>query len=116
MLLEYSDDFSNRKIIMYDREYFEDLTQDWLFEIAYNDLKNCFINKFLKILNKESEEENIDKLFNELCTEVCVKITNIAQECNEINNRMNNTFETNDERNIENINRLLDLYEMIEKK
>ncbi len=116
LLLEYSDDFSNRKIIMYDRKYFEDLTQDWLFEIAYNDLKNCFINKFLKILNKESEEENIDKLFNELCTEVCAKITNIAQECNEINNRMNNTFETNDERNIENINRLLDLYEMIEKK
>ena len=116
LLLEYSDDFSNRKIIMYDRKYFEDLTQDWLFEIEYNDLKNCFINKFLKILNKESEEENIDKLFNELCTEVCAKITNIAQECNEINNRMNNTFETNDERNIENINRLLDLYEMIEKK
>ena len=51
-----------------------------------------------------------------MCTEVCAKITNIAQECNEINNRMNNTFETNDERNIENINRLLDLYEMIEKK
>ena len=116
LLLEYSDDFSNRKIIMYDKKYFEDLTQDWLFEIAYNDLKNCFINKFLKILNKESEEENIDKLFNELCTEVCAKITNIAQECNEINNRINNTFETNDERNIENINRLLDLYEMIEKK
>lgn len=116
LLLEYSDDFSNRKIIIYDREYFEDLTQDWLFEIAYNDLKNCFINKFLKILNKESEEENIDKLFNELCTEICAKITNIARECNEIKNRMNNTFETNDERNIENINRLLDLYEMIEKK
>ena len=113
LLLDYSEDFSNRKEIDLDKKHFEYLLEEWLFENAYSDLKNCFINKFLKILNKESDEENIDKLFNELCLEVCTKRSDIFKECNEIKNRMNNTFKTNDERNVENINRLIELYEMI---
>ena len=113
LLLDYSEDFSNRKEIDLDKKHFEYLVEEWLFENAYSDLKNCFINKFLKILNKESDEENIDKLFNELCLEVCTKRSDISKECNEIKNRMNNTFKTNDERNVENINRLIELYEMI---
>ena len=113
LLLDYSEDFSNRKEIDLDKKHFEYLLEEWLFENAYSDLKNCFINKFLKILNKESDEENIDKLFNELCLEVCNKRSDIFKECNEIKNRMNNTFKTNDERNVENINRLIELYEMI---
>lgn len=114
LLLDYSDDFSNRKIIIYDRKDFEDLIEDWLFEIAYERLKNCFINKFLQMLNEESEEEDLDKLFNELCTEMYIERSDIAKECREISKRMNNIFATNDERNVENINRLLDLYEMIQ--
>ena len=113
LLLDYSEDFSNRKEIVLDKKHFEYLLEEWLFENAYSDLKNCFINKFLKILNKESDEENIDKLFNELCLEVCTKRSDISKEYNEIKNRMNNTFKTNDERNVENINRLIELYEMI---
>ena len=113
LLLDYSEDFSNRKEIDLDKKHFEYLLEEWLFENAYSDLKNCFINKFLKRLNKESDEENIDKLFNELCLEVCTKRSDIFKECNEIKNRMNNTFKTNDERNVENINRLIELYEMI---
>lgn len=113
LLLDYSDDFSNRKIIVYNREEFEDLTEDWLFEMVYKKLKNCFINKFLQMLNKESEEEDLDKLLNELCVEVYMERSDISKECMEINKRINNTFATNDERNVENIYRLLDLYEFI---
>lgn len=113
LLLDFSEDFSNRKIIQYDRKQFEYLTEEWLFKNVYDDLKNCFINKFLKMLNKESDEEDLDKLLNELCIEIYMEKSDIAEECMEINARMNNTYATTDERNIKNINRLLDLYEMI---
>ena len=113
LLLDFSEDFSNRKMIQYDRKEFEDLTEKWLFENVYKDLKNCFINKFLQMLNKESEEEDLDKLLNELCVEVYMERSDISKECMEINKRIKNPFATNDERNVENIYRLLDLYEFI---
>lgn len=116
LLLDYSEDFSNRKLIMYDRKQLEHLIDEWLFENAYDDLKNLFINKFLQMIDEESEEEDLDKLLDELYEKICSSRSKIARECEEIKYRMTHTFATNDERNEENLNRLLDLYEMIQNK
>lgn len=115
-ILEFSNDFTNRKIIKYDRKYLDYLIDEWLFDKAYRKLKNCYIEKYLNILNKESEEEDIDKLFNELSVQMYIKKSNIAKECMEINKRLNTIFTTDEENNVENLNRLLDLYEMIQDK
>ena len=94
----------------------ENLIEEWLFEIAYERLKNLFINKFLQMLDEESEEEDLDKLLDELYDKICSSKSEIAKECEEIKYRMTHTFATNDERNEENLNRLLDLYEFIQDK
>lgn len=52
---------------------------EWLFDKAYRELKNCYIEKYLNILNKESEEEDIDKLFNELSVQMYIEKSNIAK-------------------------------------
>lgn len=116
LLLEYSDDFSNRKLIIYNRNDLENLIEEWLFEIVYERLKNLFINKFLQMLDEESEEEDLDKLLDELYDKICSSKSEIVKECEEIKYRMTHTFATNDERNEENLNRLLDLYEFIQDK
>lgn len=116
LLLDYSEDFSNRKLIIYDRKQLEHYIDEWLFENAYEELKNLFINKFLQMLGEESEEEDLDKLLDELYDEICFNKSEIARECEEIKYRMTHTFATDDERNEENLNRLLDLYEFIQDK
>lgn len=45
-----------------------------------------------------------------------IKKSNIAKEYMEINKRLNTIFTTDEENNVENLNRLLDLYEMIQDK
>lgn len=45
-----------------------------------------------------------------------IKKSNIAKECMEITKRLNTIFTTDEENNVENLNRLLDLYEMIQDK
>ena len=45
-----------------------------------------------------------------------IKKSNIAKEYMEINKRLNTIFTTDEENNVENSNRLLDLYEMIQDK
>ena len=87
-----------------------------ILDIDYERLKNLFINKFLQMLDEESEEEDLDKLLDELYDKICSSKSEIAKECEEIKYRMTHTFATNDERNEENLNRLLDLYEFIQNK
>ena len=45
-----------------------------------------------------------------------IKKSNIAKEYMEINKILNTIFTTDEENNVENSNRLLDLYEMIQDK
>lgn len=116
LLLEFSGDFTNRKTIKYDRKYFEHLIDEWLFIKAYKELKKCFIEQFLKMLNDVSDEEDIDKLFNELSVQMYMEKNDISKECLEINKRINSIDTVDEENNIENLNRLLDLYEFIQDK
>ena len=68
------------------------------------------------MLDEESEEEDLDKLLDELYDKICSSKSEIAKECEEIKYRMTHTLATNHERNEENLNRLLDLYEFIQDK